>query len=72
MDGQRSQSAAPHLAAETTDSDSKANLKNGFLVLDIFSTPLRVRKAPGLSMVGGGVNRAKGEGGAPPDATRRA
>lgn len=32
---------------------SKANLKRGFLVLDISGTPLRVRKTPGLSNMAG-------------------
>ena len=36
------------------DCESKANLKKGFLVLDISGTPLRVRKAPGLSSMGVG------------------
>lgn len=34
--------------------DGKANIKNGFFVLDIFGTPLRARKGRGLSMVPGG------------------
>ena len=34
--------------------ESKANLKKGFLVLDIFGAPLRARKGRGLSMVPGG------------------
>jgi hypothetical protein len=36
------------------DPDSKANLKKGFFGPDISGTPLRVRKAPGLSSMGGG------------------
>ena len=42
-----------HLAARG-DRASKENLKKGFLVLDISATPLRVRRAPGLSSMGGG------------------
>ena len=47
-------------ATLTATSDSKANLKKGFLVLDISGTPLRVRKAPGLSSMGGGSPSASG------------
>ena len=52
IDGQHSLSAALHLLG---DRDSKANLNKGFLVLDIFGTPLRVRRAPRLSSYPGGA-----------------
>ena len=35
-------------------------VKNGFLVLDISDTPLRVRRAPGLSSMGGGSAARRG------------
>jgi hypothetical protein len=41
--------------------DSKANLKKGFLVLDISGTPLHVRKAPGLSSIPGGPRCPTGQ-----------
>jgi hypothetical protein len=45
-----------HLIASRSGGDraSKENLKKGFLILDISGTPLRARKGPGLSTVGGG------------------
>jgi len=42
------------------DRDSKANLKNGFLVLYISGALLRARNGPGLSMLGGGVEAQLG------------
>jgi hypothetical protein len=44
--------------ADEVNRDSKANLKKGFLVLDISGSPLMRHRTPGLFSVGGPVTRS--------------